>query len=95
MSEFRERKASFYQDQNTAPNQLNYSTNFMSYKGNKRKGFYKKGMKRLTFKKGAWLSTILIVIVIKILYSLIPFITSETSWTLTNLTYNIVSFFLE
>lgn len=37
MSEIRERKAVFYQDQNTAPNQLNYSTNFMSYKGKKKK----------------------------------------------------------
>ncbi|CAO3655415.1 unnamed protein product [Mucor hiemalis] len=73
MSNVRERKASFVLDQNTAPNQLNYSTNFMSY-------------------KGAWLSTVLIVVVIKLLYSLIPFISAETSWTLTNLTYNIGHF---
>lgn len=37
MSNVRERKASFVLDQNTAPNQLNYSTNFMSYKGNMEK----------------------------------------------------------
>ncbi|KAI9483247.1 MAG: ORMDL family-domain-containing protein [Benjaminiella poitrasii] len=38
--------------------------------------------------KGAWVTLVLIVIALKILYSLIPFISSETSWTLTNLTFN-------
>ncbi|GAA5801245.1 diphthine synthase [Helicostylum pulchrum] len=33
MASLKERKASFYLDQGSAPNQLNYSTNFMSYKG--------------------------------------------------------------
>ncbi|KAI9355493.1 ORMDL family-domain-containing protein [Pilaira anomala] len=73
MASLKERKASFYLDQGTAPNQLNYSTNFMSY-------------------KGAWLSCVLIVVAIKLSYSLIPFISSETSWTLTNLTFNISHF---
>lgn len=35
MSSRRERKASFHLDQELSPNQLNYSTNFMSYKGKK------------------------------------------------------------
>ncbi|KAF1797902.1 ORMDL family-domain-containing protein [Mucor lusitanicus] len=69
MSSIRERKQHFHLDQGSAPNQLNYSTNWMSY-------------------KGAWVTIILIVAAIKILYSLIPFISSETSWTLTNLTFN-------
>jgi hypothetical protein len=33
MSSIRERKAHFHLDQSSAPNQLNYTTNWMSYKG--------------------------------------------------------------
>jgi hypothetical protein len=33
---------------------------------------------------------ILVCVVIKMFYSLVPFISSETSWTLTNLTFNAV-----
>jgi hypothetical protein len=33
MSSIKERKQHFHLDQESAPNQLNYSTNWMSYKG--------------------------------------------------------------
>lgn len=97
MSSIRERKASFHLDQGLSPNQLNYSTNFMSYKGNNlfltavENFFDNTSYNNNLFMLGAWLSTILIVIAIKMLYSLVPFISAETSWTLTNLTYNVVS----
>ncbi|KAI8970389.1 ORMDL family-domain-containing protein [Mycotypha africana] len=69
MSNVKERKAQFNLDRDSAPNQLNYTTNWMSY-------------------KGAWITTVFVAVAIKVLYSLIPFISSETSWTLTNLTFN-------
>lgn len=40
--------------------------------------------------RGTWLTNVLIVVVLKIAFSLVPGITTEVSWTLTNLTYNIV-----
>lgn len=40
--------------------------------------------------RGTWLTNILIVVVLKVAFSLVPGITCEVSWTLTNLTYNIV-----
>lgn len=42
--------------------------------------------------RGTWITNILIVFALKLLYSSFPGITPETSWTLTNLTYNIVRF---
>ncbi|CDH57818.1 protein orm1 [Lichtheimia corymbifera JMRC:FSU:9682] len=39
--------------------------------------------------KGAWSTTIFVIVLLKTLYSIIPFISPEASWTLTNLTFNI------
>jgi hypothetical protein len=41
--------------------------------------------------RGTWITNILIVVVVKLAFSIIPGVTPEISWTLTNLTYNIVS----
>ena len=41
--------------------------------------------------RGAWLTNVLIVVVMKISFSILPGVSPEISWTLTNLTYNIVS----
>ncbi|KAG1266490.1 hypothetical protein G6F68_002727 [Rhizopus microsporus] len=38
--------------------------------------------------KGAWFTTIFVIVVLKALFTLIPFITPEASWTLTNLAFN-------
>jgi hypothetical protein len=40
--------------------------------------------------RGTWLTNVLIVVVLKVAFSLVPGMTPEVSWTLTNLTYNIV-----
>lgn len=40
--------------------------------------------------RGTWLTNVLIVVVLKLTFSLVPGMTSNVSWTLTNLTYNIV-----
>lgn len=40
--------------------------------------------------RGTWLTNILIAMVLKIAFSILPGVTPEISWTLTNLTYNIV-----
>lgn len=40
--------------------------------------------------RGTWLTHILIAIALKLLFSSVPGISREASWTLTNLTYNIV-----
>lgn len=40
--------------------------------------------------RGTWLSNVLIVVVLKVAFSILPGVTPEISWTLTNLTYNIV-----
>ncbi|KAG2232401.1 hypothetical protein INT48_007305 [Thamnidium elegans] len=42
--------------------------------------------------KGAWSTTIFVVVALKALFTVIPFITPEASWTLTNLTFNCVSY---
>jgi sensor histidine kinase YesM len=93
MSSIKERKAHFQLDQSSAPNQLNYTTNWMSYKGMSVYGrcFGHKTHSLLVY-VGAWITVILIAIVIKISYSLIPFISPEISWTLTNLTFNAVKY---
>ena len=41
--------------------------------------------------RGIWFTNILIVLALLVLFSSFPGITREASWTLTNLTYNIVS----
>lgn len=40
--------------------------------------------------RGTWLTNILIAMVLKVAFSILPGVTPEISWTLTNLTYNIV-----
>lgn len=40
--------------------------------------------------RGTWLTNVLIVVVLKLAFSLVPGMTAEIGWTLTNLTYNIV-----
>lgn len=41
-----------------------------------------------TLALGAWFTTIFVVVALKALFTLIPFITPEASWTLTNLSFN-------
>ncbi|KAF7730242.1 hypothetical protein EC973_002485 [Apophysomyces ossiformis] len=38
--------------------------------------------------KGAWFTTIFVIVALKALFTVIPFITPEASWTLTNLSFN-------
>lgn len=40
--------------------------------------------------RGTWATLVLIVVFLKILFSCVPGMSTELSWTLTNLTYNIV-----
>ena len=40
--------------------------------------------------RGTWLTNILLVFVLKAVFSVLPGITAELSWSLTNLTYDIV-----
>lgn len=42
--------------------------------------------------RGTWLTNVLIVVALKLAFGLVPGINNEVSWTLTNLTYNIVLF---
>ncbi|CAG8436906.1 7623_t:CDS:10 [Ambispora gerdemannii] len=42
--------------------------------------------------KGVWFFHIILILSIKIIFSIIPGVSSETSWTLTNLSYDIASF---
>jgi hypothetical protein len=44
--------------------------------------------------KGTWVTNILIICAIKILFSAIPYISREASWTLTNVAYNLGSFIM-
>lgn len=39
---------------------------------------------------GAWVTNIVILVLIKLVFSIVPGITPEASWTLTNLGYNAV-----
>lgn len=43
------------------------------------------------FRLGAWSIHIVIIICFKIFYDTIPGVTQETSWTLTNISYMLVS----
>ena len=40
--------------------------------------------------RGTWLTNVLIAMVLKVAFTILPGVTPEISWTLTNLTYNIV-----
>jgi len=42
--------------------------------------------------KGAWFIHIILILCVKILFSIIPYVSSEASWTLTNLSYMLGSF---
>ncbi|RHZ80321.1 hypothetical protein Glove_137g40 [Diversispora epigaea] len=44
------------------------------------------------YNKGAWFIHIIIILIVKTLFSIIPKVSSETSWTLTNLSYMLGSF---
>lgn len=41
--------------------------------------------------RGTWVTNVLLVVALKVLFTCVPRMTAEMSWTLTNLTYNIVS----
>lgn len=41
--------------------------------------------------RGTWLTNVLIAMVLKVAFSILPGVSAEISWTLTNLTYNIVN----
>ncbi|KAI8384997.1 uncharacterized protein BYT42DRAFT_564321 [Radiomyces spectabilis] len=38
--------------------------------------------------KGAWFTTLVVIIALKMLYSVMPFLSPDLSWTLTNLSFN-------
>lgn len=40
--------------------------------------------------RGTWLTNLLLVLAFRFVFSLIPGVTTELCWTLTNVTYNIV-----
>lgn len=40
--------------------------------------------------RGTWLAHIIIVVALKVIFSSVPGISPEASWTLTNVTYNLV-----
>ncbi|KAI0243694.1 sphingolipid homeostasis protein orm1, partial [Massospora cicadina] len=42
----------------------------------------------------AWSANLILILVLKITFSSIPIISTELSWTLTNLTYNLVTFWV-
>ncbi|ORX88352.1 putative unfolded protein response protein Orm1 [Basidiobolus meristosporus CBS 931.73] len=42
--------------------------------------------------KGIWVFNIILIVALKVLFGVFPGISKEASWTLTNLTYNIISF---
>ncbi|KAJ9079698.1 sphingolipid homeostasis protein orm1 [Entomophthora muscae] len=44
--------------------------------------------------RGAWSANLILIVILKILFSSIPSISKELSWTLTNLTYNLVTFWV-
>ncbi|KAL1920514.1 uncharacterized protein VTP21DRAFT_891 [Calcarisporiella thermophila] len=44
--------------------------------------------------KGAWVTTIILIICLKAFFGIIPGISPEASWTLTNLAYNMGSFIM-
>jgi len=44
--------------------------------------------------KGAWVTTITVILALKTLFSIIPGISRETSWTLTNLSFNFGHFIM-
>jgi hypothetical protein len=41
--------------------------------------------------RGTWVTNVLIAVALKGLFACVPGMTNELAWTLTNLTYNIVS----
>lgn len=44
--------------------------------------------------KGAWSANLALILILKVIFSCIPVISKELSWTLTNLTYNLVTFWV-
>jgi hypothetical protein len=88
----RENKAYTALDQSSMPN---FNSSWVNYKGI-----------HITFRNprseiepfllniGAWFTTIFVVVALKALFTVIPFITPEASWTLTNLSFNFVCSFL-
>ncbi|KAJ1960716.1 sphingolipid homeostasis protein orm1 [Dispira parvispora] len=44
--------------------------------------------------KGAWFSHIIYIVFLKYLFGIIPWVSRETSWTLTNWTYNISQYIM-
>ena len=48
----------------------------------------------ISYHLGAWLVHIILIICVKVLLSSVPRVSSETSWTLTNLSYMLVNIIL-
>lgn len=103
MSSIKEQKAHQTLDQSSMPN---FNSSWVNYKGKRvfvPMGTWQldrwwcqwltcgSGLFILSFYQGAWSTTIFVIVLLKTLYSIIPFISPEASWTLTNLTFNIVS----
>lgn len=87
----KENKAYTALDQSSMPN---FNSSWVNYKG-----IHCLSLDRclglLTPFLGAWFTTIFVVVALKALFTVIPFITPEASWTLTNLSFNCVSLALE
>ena len=47
-----------------------------------------------TYHTGAWLIPFILILLLKILYDIIPSISQETSWTLTNTTYMFATYLM-
>jgi hypothetical protein len=75
-------------DQSSMPN---FNSSWVNYKGKLGNSFIRSSSVNPPPLLGAWFTTIFIVIALKALFTLIPFITPEASWTLTNLSFNCVS----
>ncbi|KNE57426.1 hypothetical protein AMAG_03144 [Allomyces macrogynus ATCC 38327] len=44
--------------------------------------------------KGSWVTTILIICLMRLLFGIVPTFSSELAWTLTNVSFNLTSFFM-
>lgn len=82
----KETKAYTTLDQSSMPN---FNSSWVNYKGIY--CIYNNIDLFLTTFIGAWFTTIFVVVALKALFTVIPFITPEASWTLTNLSFNCVS----
>jgi hypothetical protein len=92
----KDKKAYTALDQSSMPN---FNSSWVNYKGKVIKlGCYEgpsRGSVLISCNQiGAWITAVFVIVALKALFTVIPFITSEASWTLTNLSYNCVCCYL-